>query len=130
MLMILFGYGLSFDVENIPFAVIDRDRTNLSRDYAYRFIKSRYFDFKGYSSDERELDPIFEPKTVTCEGGKRCASHQKLNQRITRAYEDPAIAATAPQKEVAQDGNVIVRANGLAASRTPRAGENHRLTKR
>jgi ABC-2 type transport system permease protein/ribosome-dependent ATPase len=58
MLMILFGYGLSFDVENIPFAIIDRDHTNLSRDYAYHFISSRYFDFKGYCADERELDPL------------------------------------------------------------------------
>lgn len=58
MLMILFGYGLSFDVENIPLAIIDRDHTNLSRDYAYRFITSRYFDFKGYAADERELDPL------------------------------------------------------------------------
>ena len=58
ILMILFGYGLSFDVENIPLAIIDRDHTNLSRDYAYRFITSRYFDFKGYSADERELDPL------------------------------------------------------------------------
>ncbi len=57
-LMLLFGFGLSFDVENLPFAVIDRDNSALSRDYAYRFINSRYFDFKGYSSSERQLDPL------------------------------------------------------------------------
>ena len=46
-LMLIFGYGLSLDVENVSFAVVDYDRTSLSRDYAYRFIGSRYFDFKG-----------------------------------------------------------------------------------
>jgi ABC-2 type transport system permease protein/ribosome-dependent ATPase len=56
--MILFGYGLSFDVENIPFAIIDRDQTKLSRDYSHKFIASRYFDFKGYADDERRLDPV------------------------------------------------------------------------
>lgn len=55
MLMLLFGYGLSLDVEDIPFAIVDYDNTALSRDYAYRFTGSRYFDFKGYSRDEELL---------------------------------------------------------------------------
>jgi ABC-2 type transport system permease protein len=54
-MMLLLGYGLSLDVENIPFAVVDYDRSALSRDYAYRFIGSRYFSFKGYVSEERAL---------------------------------------------------------------------------
>ena len=58
VLMILFGYGLSFDVENLPFAIIDRDNTALSRDYAFQYIHSRYFDFKGFASGERDLDPL------------------------------------------------------------------------
>ena len=58
VLMLLFGFGLSFDVENLPLAIVDRDHSALSRDYAYRFINSRYFDFQGYSRDERQLDPL------------------------------------------------------------------------
>ncbi|TIC86979.1 ABC transporter permease [Crenobacter intestini] len=54
LLMVLFGYGLSFDVENVPFALIDHDRSVQSRDYGYRFIGSRYFDFKGYAADEAD----------------------------------------------------------------------------
>lgn len=63
-LMLLFGYGLSLDVENIPFAVVDYDRTSLSRDYAYRFIDSRYFDFKGYVANERDLDPLLKDNRI------------------------------------------------------------------
>ncbi|MEJ8567201.1 ABC transporter permease [Elongatibacter sediminis] len=55
MLMLLFGYGLSLDVENIPFAIVDYDNSATSRDYAYRFIDSRYFDFQGYTRDESAL---------------------------------------------------------------------------
>ena len=55
MLMLLFGYGLSLDVEDIPFAIVDYDNTQLSRDYASRYTSSRYFDFKGYSDDESLL---------------------------------------------------------------------------
>jgi ABC-2 type transport system permease protein/ribosome-dependent ATPase len=55
VLMLLFGFGLSLDVEDIPMAVVDYDRSALSREYAHRFIDSRYFDFKGYVDDERTL---------------------------------------------------------------------------
>lgn len=55
VLMLLFGFGLSLDVEDIPMAVVDYDHSALSREYAHRFIDSRYFDFKGYVDDERTL---------------------------------------------------------------------------
>jgi ABC-2 type transport system permease protein/ribosome-dependent ATPase len=58
VLMVLLGYGLSLDVENIPLAVVDLDRTPLSRAYTDRFVSSRYFDFRGYATDERALGPM------------------------------------------------------------------------
>ncbi|MDA8085684.1 MAG: ABC transporter permease, partial [Nitrospiraceae bacterium] len=58
MLMLIFRFGFSFDVRNIPLAVVDYDGTACSRDYAYRFISSRYFDFKGYAQGERQLGPL------------------------------------------------------------------------
>ncbi|MCP9440139.1 MAG: ABC transporter permease [Nitrospira sp.] len=54
--MVVFSYGLVLDVEHIPFAVLDRDQSSLSRDYVYRFIESRYFDYRGSVQDEREID--------------------------------------------------------------------------
>ncbi|MDH4082216.1 MAG: ABC transporter permease [Nitrospira sp.] len=56
--MVVFGYGLVLDVEHVPFAVLDRDQSSLSRDYLYRFIESRYFDYRGSVSDEREIDRL------------------------------------------------------------------------
>ncbi|MBH0201904.1 MAG: ABC transporter permease [Nitrospira sp.] len=56
--MLVFGYGLVLDVENIPYAVLDSDQSALSRDYLYRFQQSRYFDFKGALTDEREVEPL------------------------------------------------------------------------
>lgn len=53
--LVVFGYGLVLDVEEIPFAVLDRDHSALSRDYLYRFMQSRYFSFRGYADDERVL---------------------------------------------------------------------------
>jgi drug efflux transport system permease protein len=62
--MLVFGYGLILDVENVPFAVVDHDRTALSRDYAYRFIASRFFDFKGYLRDAGEADALLADNRI------------------------------------------------------------------
>ena len=58
MLMIVFGYGMSQEVKNIPFAILDYDHSRLSRQYAYRFIDSRYFDFKGYLHSLKQTEPL------------------------------------------------------------------------
>ncbi|HET6674726.1 MAG TPA: ABC transporter permease [Nitrospiraceae bacterium] len=54
--IVVFGYGLVLDVENISFVVVDRDHSALSRDYLYRFSQSRYFSFLGELANEREAD--------------------------------------------------------------------------
>lgn len=56
--MLVFGYGLTLDVENVPIAILDYDRSSLSRDYSHRFTDSRYFDFKGYLKELREADRL------------------------------------------------------------------------
>ncbi|WP_404308785.1 ABC transporter permease [Neorhodopirellula lusitana] len=63
-LMLVVGYGLSLDVEDIPLAIVDRDGSNLSREYSHRFMDSRYFDFQGYALDRHELPPLLEDNKV------------------------------------------------------------------
>ncbi|ATR19382.1 Export ABC transporter permease protein (plasmid) [Roseomonas mucosa] len=43
LLTIAFGFGISFDVENLPYAVLDGDRTPESRSLLESFAGSRYF---------------------------------------------------------------------------------------
>ena len=43
LLMITFGYGISFDVEELPYAVLDRDQTLESRQFLENISSSRYF---------------------------------------------------------------------------------------
>lgn len=61
---LVFGHGLILDVENIPFAVLDRDRSDLSRDYLYRFFHSRYFSFRGYLQSEDEADSLLQSAAI------------------------------------------------------------------
>jgi ABC-2 type transport system permease protein len=43
VLILLFGYALSLDVNNIPTVVVDQDKTDLSRDFIRRLDASSYF---------------------------------------------------------------------------------------
>ena len=58
MLMVLFGVGLSLDVEHIPFVVLDQDKTQESRDYAARFSSGVFFNLEGELTDPRQLDEL------------------------------------------------------------------------
>jgi len=64
LLMLLFGYGLSLDVENIPLAIVDYDQSVTSRDYAHRFTDSRYFSFQGYARHEKEVEKLVIDNTL------------------------------------------------------------------
>lgn len=56
ILMIAFGYGISFDVENIPYAVYDQDQSRESRDLLEAFGGSRYFERQAPITSEQQLD--------------------------------------------------------------------------
>lgn len=56
LLMFIMGYGISMDVENLRFAVLDRDQTTLSQNYALDLGGSRYFIERPPIADYEELD--------------------------------------------------------------------------
>ncbi len=58
LMLLVLGWGVSFDVENIPFAVLDLDKSRLSRDFLHRFIDSRYFSYQGDVARAEELDRL------------------------------------------------------------------------
>ncbi len=55
-LMFTFGYGITMDVEDLRFAVLDRDQTTLSNNYALDMGGSRYFIPQSPIADYEELD--------------------------------------------------------------------------
>ncbi|KAF1708334.1 ribosome-associated ATPase/putative transporter RbbA [Pseudoxanthomonas sacheonensis] len=56
ILMFIMAYGISMDVEDLNFAVLDRDQTMLSRNYALNLSGSRYFIERPPLADYAELD--------------------------------------------------------------------------
>ena len=56
ILMFILGYGITFDVEDLSFAVMDQDQTQESRDYIQNIAGSRYFIQKSEIKSPAELD--------------------------------------------------------------------------
>lgn len=54
ILLLLYGYALTFDIKNVPLAVLDRDGTQVSQEFLDRFASSRYFNlaFKVHVYDD------------------------------------------------------------------------------
>lgn len=60
MLLFLFGYALTLDVDRVPLVVWDQSQTVESREFVSRFSGSRYFDLRlnadNYRRIERAID--------------------------------------------------------------------------
>lgn len=56
MLLFLFGYALTLDVDKVPLAVWDQARTAESREFISRFSGSRYFDLRTNAHNYREIE--------------------------------------------------------------------------
>jgi len=56
ILMFIMGYGVNMDIEDLSYAVLDRDETTTSRDYTLNLSGSRYFVERPPISDYTELD--------------------------------------------------------------------------
>ena len=60
MMLILYGFGMRFDVNGVSLAVLDFDRSQTSRDFVQRFLSSGYFvqvaSVSSYGELQRLLD--------------------------------------------------------------------------
>jgi ribosome-dependent ATPase len=56
LLMIVFGYGISLDVNHLAYSVFDLDGTQAARDYADSYRGSIYYDEKRPITDYGDLD--------------------------------------------------------------------------
>lgn len=56
LLMLVLGYGINMDVEDLNFTVLDRDDSTLSRDYVLNLAGSRYFIERPPIRNYAEMD--------------------------------------------------------------------------
>jgi len=60
LMLVLFGYALTLDVNNVPTAVWDQSKTQFSFDFISKFGSSRYFKIIGYYDNYDELSKLID----------------------------------------------------------------------
>lgn len=55
-MLIMYGYGIRYDVDNVPLTILDYDRSQESRDLAQQMLRSGYFRLVRFAADEHELE--------------------------------------------------------------------------
>jgi ABC-2 type transport system permease protein len=66
MMLVLFGYALTLDVDKVALAVWDQSGTAQSREFIARFGGSRYFSIRGYLESQPEMDYAINSGRALC----------------------------------------------------------------
>lgn len=64
MLLLLYGYALTFDIKHVPTAVFDQEQSRVSQDFVTWFMGSEYFDVNRFVSSYQEIDELLTSRTV------------------------------------------------------------------
>lgn len=64
MMITLFGFALTLDVDRVPFVVWDQSRTEASRDFLSQFTHSRYFSLQAEVDNFGALDHALDNRSA------------------------------------------------------------------
>jgi ABC-2 type transport system permease protein len=64
MLLFIFGYAITMDVDNLSTVVYDRDKSSMSREFIAEFGESRYFTVVGYAEKQADIDRYIDSGTA------------------------------------------------------------------
>lgn len=89
VMILLFGFGLSLDVKNLPLVFADHDRSPYSRDYIDAYVHSEYFNLIGVETDPAQLNRLLRAGTarviidIPPDFGRRIASSEPVSIGVT-----------------------------------------------
>ncbi|MDR3373381.1 MAG: ribosome-associated ATPase/putative transporter RbbA [Ancalomicrobiaceae bacterium] len=101
ILMLAFGYGISFDVEHLSYAAFDQDQSTESRQFLEAFEGSRYFDRKAPIATAAELDQRLKTGEL------------KLAIEVPSGFGSDLIRGLKPEVGVWVDGGMTFRAETI-----------------
>ena len=105
IMLFLFGYALTLDVDRVPLAVWDQSQTPQSRELISRFEGSRYFSLRQHASSYQQLEQAVDRR------------HALIALVIPTDFADRLDAARQPVLQVILDGsdpNTATIAQGYA----------------
>lgn len=62
--LLVFGYAATYDLNNIPIAIYNEDRSSPSRELVARVIGSPHFDVVGHIDHDAQIAPLIDNKKV------------------------------------------------------------------
>ncbi len=63
-MLLMFGYAVDFDVDDITLAVFDEDKSSYSREFIDKFVHSGYFNLTHYLDSPYEIDRLLDREIV------------------------------------------------------------------
>ncbi|NSW55462.1 MAG: ABC transporter permease [Armatimonadetes bacterium] len=103
LLLLVYGYGINFDLDHIPFAVHDLDGSDTSRDVINQFRQNRYFDLIEVIRDRARIQDLLDRGAVT------------FVMVIPPGMERELGAGRGAEVQVVLDGADVTRANVAVA---------------
>lgn len=92
LLLLLFGYAVTFDLDRLPIALIDRDQTPASREYAAALAASGEFVVADHPLDPSEIEQDFRRNRL------------KVGVLIPRGFERSLARGESAEVQVLLDG--------------------------
>ena len=88
IMLMIFGYALTLDLDRVPLAILDQSRTPQSRELVARFEGSRYFSVVQRAASEREVEAAINRGqamlglVVPLDFGRRVASERQTHVQV------------------------------------------------
>lgn len=60
LMLVLFGYALTLDVDNVPMVLWDQNNSQISQEFISYFEGSRYFSIRGYAHNYQEIEQTID----------------------------------------------------------------------
>jgi len=104
--ILVFGYAVNTDVDNIEIAVLNLDKTLESREYIDKFLASNYFKVKVYVDSINDIESLINKGKVKAAIIIPAGFERKLNRNESPQVQmiidgsDPTIARTALQSGI------------------------------
>jgi len=100
LLLVLLGYAVTSDIEDIPLAVADQSQTGASRSFVNKYDLSGYFETTNYVGSESEILLLIDEGTVKAgvlipeDFGRKISTGESSPVQFYIDGSDPALAQT------------------------------------
>jgi ABC-2 type transport system permease protein len=101
LLLFLFGYALTLDVDRVPLIVWDQAETAQSREFVSRFSGSRYFDLRQHASGYRDIEEAVDRRealialVIPSDFDRRLSRGERVQVQTILDGSDPTTATIA-----------------------------------